>query len=169
MIAGYSAPWADNCAIWHGPHSGNQTTCPRKGHLNIMKYGEIVSLILKALNDYGPMTRIELCDVIGSSRASVSAVMTRLNRVGPASPKRIYIKSYVHDHEGQRRYPRAVYDLGDKPDAKSPGADPVAARKRYHQRKKMLNTANSVFNLALTRKQYEVQLSSRKPVSLAER
>lgn len=134
-----------------------------------MKYGELVSKILQALKDYGPMTRIEICDVLHTTRKSVSAVMTRLNKTGPASPKRIYVKAYVHDHEGQRRYPRAVYDLGDKPDAKPPGADPVGARKRYHQRKKMLNTANSVFNLALTRKQYEVQMPTRKSVPLEGR
>lgn len=132
-----------------------------------MKYGQIVSQILQALKDYGPMTRIEICDALNTTRKSVSAVMTRLNRDTPRIPKRIYVKSYVYDHEGQRYYPRAVYDLGDKPDAKPPGADPVSARKRYHQRKKMLNTANSVFNLALTRKQYEVQMPSRKSVSLA--
>lgn len=133
-----------------------------------MKYGEIVSLILQALKDYGPMTRIELCDVIDTPHKSVSPVLTRLNRASPRSPKRVYVTSYVYDHEGQRYYPRAVYDLGDKPDAKPPGADPVSARKRYLQRKKMRNTANSVFNLALTRKQY-VQLSSRKPLPLEER
>lgn len=133
-----------------------------------MKYGQIVSLILQALKDYGPMTRIELCDVVGCDRPSVSPVLTRLNRTGPASPKRVYVKAYVYDHEGQRRYPRAVYDLGDKPDAKPPGPDPVGARKRYLQRKKMRNTANSVFNLALTRKQY-VQMSTRKPLPLEGR
>lgn len=134
-----------------------------------MKYGEIVSQILQALKDYGPMTRIELCDALNTTRKSVSAVMTRLNRPSPRVPKRIYVKSYVYDHEGQRYYPRAVYDLGDKPDAKPPGADPVSARKRYLQRKKMRYTANSVFNLALTRKQYEVQVPTRKPVPLAKR
>lgn len=134
-----------------------------------MKYGETVSLILQALTDYGPMTRIEICDLLNSNRASVSAVMTRLNRAGPSTPKRIYITSYVHDHEGQRRYPRAVYAIGDKPDAKHPGADPVGAKKRYNQRKRLRYTANSVFNLALTRRQYEVQVSPRKSVPLAER
>lgn len=133
-----------------------------------MKYGQIVSQILQALKDYGPMTRIEICDALNTTRKSVSAVMTRLNRTSPRSPKRVYVKSYVYDHEGQRYYPRAVYDLGDKPDAKPPGADPVAARKRYLQRKKLRNTANSVFNLALTRKQY-VQMSPRKPLPLEER
>lgn len=134
-----------------------------------MKYGEIVSQIIQALKDYGPMTRIEICDALNTTRKSVSAVMTRLNRDTPRIPKRIYVKSYVYDHEGQRYYPRAVYDLGDKPDAKPPGADPVSARKRYLQRKKMLNTANSVFNLALTRKQYEVQMSPRKSLPLEDR
>jgi hypothetical protein len=133
-----------------------------------MKYGQIVSQILQALKYYGPMTRIEICDALNTTRKSVSAVMTRLNRTSPRSPKRVYVKSYVYDHEGQRYYPRAVYDLGDKPDAKPPGANPVAARKRYLQRKKMLNTANSVFNLALTRKQY-VQMPPRKSLPLEDR
>ena len=136
-----------------------------------MKYGQIVSQIIQAIQDYGPMTRTEMCDHLGLTRESVSAVVTRMTRTGPETPKRLYIKSYVYDQEGQRRYPRAVYDLGDKPDARRPKADTFNNRKRYREKIKMLRTANSVFNLALPRRVYlknevQVQVPAQQSVSL---
>lgn len=101
--------------------------------------GKLVSAILGALERDGPMTRAAISKAIGADRLVVSAVVSRLSRVLPSRPKRIYVSHYVYDEEGARtNYPRAVYALGDLPDVKRPKPQPreVIAR-RYRQRRKV--------------------------------
>lgn len=123
-------------------------------------WGTTVTKIVKLLAEEGGMTRAEICMRLGLDRRDVSAVVSRLAKPGAKTPKRIYVKTYVHDCEGARRYPRAVYELGDKPDARRPKADPKGAKERYRRRQKMLLTANSVFNLGLTRRELKAQRGS---------
>lgn len=62
--------------------------------------------------------------------------------------KQLYIQSWTMEGYG-RRYPRPVYALGDKPDARKP--KPVSASERakqYRQRRKVPQAANSVFTWA---------------------
>ena len=117
--------------------------------------GEIVNQVLKYLEEEGPMTRQELCERIGLDRLYVSAVITRMAKATPRKPKRVYIHSYVFDADGQRRYPRAVYALGDKPDARKVRESRKEVTKRYREKKKRRLTGISVFHLGLTRRQYE--------------
>lgn len=105
------------------------------------------------------MTRTELCHHINADRNTTAAVVSRMLRASPKHPKRVYIKAYVYDQEGERYYPRAVYDLGDKADARKPKANPMMVKRKYLERKRLRSTTNSVFNLA--RSTYEVQMSSR--------
>jgi len=125
------------------------------------KHGATVADIVQLLTSIGPMTRAEMCQHLGLDRRSVSAVVTRMSRPSPRFEKRAYVESYVYDMEGERTYPRAVYALGNKPDAKKPKADPKAAKRRYNAKVKARNTANFVFNLALPRRVYE----NRKPAN----
>lgn len=120
-------------------------------------YGETSTKILEIVTEYGPMTRHEVCAHLGIDRAHVSAIITRMTKDTPVAGKRLYVESYVYDSEGQKRYPRAVYAVGNKPDAKRPKPDTKETRRRYlaNVRKKM--TCNSVFNLGLTRRQYEAK------------
>ena len=116
-------------------------------------YGTLVAQITDALTINGPMTRKEICDFIGQHRSKIASVVTRMARATPQKPKRVYIKRYVLEQDGQRRYPRAVYALGDRPNARKPKSDVRANRKRYLANKidKLRNT--SVFNLALSRRE----------------
>lgn len=116
-------------------------------------YGALVDQITDALTINGPMTRKEICDFIGQHRSKVASVVTRMARATPQKPKRVYIKRYIEEQDGQRRYPRAVYALGNKPDARKPRRDIKANRARYLRNKtnKLRNT--SVFNLALSRRE----------------
>jgi hypothetical protein len=86
---------------------------------------------------------------------TVSSIVSRMSRASARLPKRIYVSAYTYDHEGQRSYPRAIYALGDKPDAKRPVPDPNANKRRYNAKVKAKHTANFVFNLALPRRVYE--------------
>ena len=120
-------------------------------------YGSISAKIAEIVAEYGPMTRQEIGVHLGLDHSHVSAIVTRMTKDTPKTGKRLHVESYVYDSEGQKRYPRAVYATGSKPDAKRPKPDKKATRRRYlaSLRKKM--TGNSVFNLGLTRRQYEAK------------
>lgn len=123
-------------------------------------YGATVELILWALREYGPMTRAEIERAIGKDHRTVSAVVSRMAKRGPASAKRVYILEYRHEDDevaGKRRYPRAVFALGDNPDAKRPKPDVAANKRRYNQGKKAHLLMNSVFNLGKTRSQVRAE------------
>lgn len=115
--------------------------------------GSIVRQIMRMLDEEGPMTRAEICLRLGRVKDEIAAVVTRLNKRSPVCGKRIYIKEYVYDMEGERRYPRAVYAIGALKDAPKPKADPKEVKRQYYQRSQLKLRANSVFNLGLTRSQ----------------
>lgn len=113
--------------------------------------GPIVLGILALLERDGPMTRAGLCRALGRPKLEVASVVSRLNRTLKSVPKRIYICGYVYDEEGSRiAYPRALYDLGDKPDVKRPGPDRKAVAKRW--RDSTRQRVSSVWEFAMSRR-----------------
>jgi hypothetical protein len=121
-------------------------------------YGKLTNAVLDALKEYGPMTTSEVSDCLNRPKGDISATLTRMTKAFPLTPKRIYIKMYVYDEEGARRYPRAVYDLGDQEDAKKPKSNPKEIKRRYEAKRKGMYIKNSVFNLGLTRDQVREKL-----------
>jgi hypothetical protein len=112
-------------------------------------------LVIQHLQDYGPATLPELERAIPYVRRTIVSALhdLRLNRV--TIPRMIHIQSYIKEDEVKQRYTRAVYALGDKPDAKYPKRDSGTARtKRWREKqvlrtrnkKKSVTVANSVFN-----------------------
>lgn len=110
--------------------------------------------IEKLFEEHGEMTRHEVCDAMGIDRMYISAILSRMCKPGKTLPKRLHVVRYVYDQEGERRYPRAVYALGDKPDAPRPKPNVKEVRKRYRSNLRKRMTTNSVFNLALTQREY---------------
>jgi len=125
------------------------------------KWGAVSAQIIQALETIGPMTRKELCDHLDIDRGIGAAIANRMARPSATMPKRVHIASYVYDQEGQRRYPRAVYAIGDCPDAKRPKPDKADNKRRYVQAKVAKYKMNSVFNMGLTRKQVEQRIGAR--------
>lgn len=117
------------------------------------KRGAIVREILRMLEEEGPMTRSEICRRLGRPKEEVAGIVSRLNKRSPVAGKRIYVKEYIYDMEGERTYPRAVFDLGSAKDAAKPVADQKAVKRRYWARSQLKLKANSVFNLGLSRSQ----------------
>lgn len=115
------------------------------------KWGDVTSEILRILDEIGPMTRAEICKHLGREKQDIASVVSRLNKRSPWFAKRIYIKEYVYDMEGERYYPRAVYALGDKPNKRRPKSDPKEIKRRYWARVSLKMKTNSVFNLGLSR------------------
>ena len=117
------------------------------------KRGVIVREILRMLQEEGPMTRAEICKRLERPKDEVAAVVSRLNKRSPVAGKRIHIKEYVYDMEGERTYPRALYAIGAAKDAPKPIPDQKEVKRRYWARAQLKLRANSVFNLGLSRSQ----------------
>lgn len=98
-------------------------------------WGVTTLRMLDALEQHGPMTRSELCAHLGLDRQTAASIVSRLTKPSkrPLGPKRVYICDWRDDEEGQRKYLRAVYALGDKPDKPRPAYKPrlLAAKRRY--------------------------------------
>lgn len=127
--------------------------------MTLRAWGQTVADILRVLEECGPMSCAELCAHMNIDRRDGSAVVTRMAKATAKRPKRIHVVNYAYDMEGQRRYPRAVYAVGDAPDACRPKSDPRETKRRYNAKVRGLHTANFVFNLGLPRRVYE----NRKP------
>lgn len=125
------------------------------------KYGYLVQQIEKALSDLGAMTGAELCQELGVEKSELSAVVSRMAKPSKTLPKRIYIVGYTFEHETHdRRYPRAVYALGDLEDKPKPKPNRKETVRRYNDNKRKRLTGNSVFNLGLPRRIYGQRTSS---------
>jgi hypothetical protein len=109
-----------------------------------MQRGDLVKEMLAVLQ-FGPATSAEICAEIGKHKDVVGATLSRLNKPGITTPKRIYIERYVYDHVGQRRYPRAQYALGDHEDARKPKSSAALNSRRHRESRNCMIT--SVFDL----------------------
>jgi hypothetical protein len=116
-------------------------------------WGSTTEEVLRLLAELGPMTRAEICRQLGRNKEDIAAVVSRLNKPSAVKPKRIFVKGYVYDMEGERRYPRAVFELGDKPDKSRPKSNIKEIKARHWAKKKMQMKANSVFHLGMSRRQ----------------
>jgi hypothetical protein len=117
-----------------------------------------VNAITSVLTELGPMTRNEIEAVLPEAKVSISSVLSRMNRKTPESGKRIYIKTYVYDAIDLKRYPRAVYAIGDKKDAVKPKSNQNENRKRYIKKKVKQYTMNNVFNLGLSHRKIRKEM-----------
>lgn len=126
------------------------------------KYGSIVERITLLLEQQGAMTRSEICQGLNMGKASISPVMSRMHMESKLYGKRIYISGWVEEAEGARRYPRAIYSLGNLPDAKKPKRDRLAVRRRYEQGRRKRMTMNSVFNMGKPRRVWLAELQEAK-------
>lgn len=124
------------------------------------KYGYLVQQIEKALSELGAMTGAELCQELRVEKAELSAVVSRMARPSKTFPKRLYISGYTYEHETHnKRYPRAVYALGDLENKPKPKANRKDNVRRYNENKRKRLTGNSVFNLGLPRRIYDQRRS----------
>ena len=117
------------------------------------KYGSLVQQIETTLTDLGPMTSAEICQELGLEKGDLSSIISRMCRTHKQHPKRLYVSGYTFEHETHgRRYPRAIYALGDLSDKPKPKTSRQEIVRRYNANKHKRLTANSVFNLGLPRR-----------------
>lgn len=97
----------------------------------------------------GPLTSAEVAEFFpGSPHRDVASVLSSMRT---AARKRVYISGWTHDATGQTTHPRAIYALGDQPDAPRPPKQPhkqVRARYRAKLARAKPRAPRSVFELA---------------------
>lgn len=113
--------------------------------------GWIVLGVLRVLAEQGPMTGAGIRRELGAEQREICGVISRMTRVLATKPKRLYIVRWIFDDEGSSTaHPRAVYDIGDLPDARKPKPNRAAVTKRCRQRKAA--RVSSVWEFALSRR-----------------
>lgn len=123
--------------------------------------GPVVLGILAVLDADGPMTRSELVQALSMPKFTISSVLSRLNCQQKTVPKRVHVAHYQFDNDaGGRKYPRAAYALGDKPDAKKIHTPRAEVSAHYRDNRK--HRLTSVFDLALPQRD---RVARTKPVT----
>jgi len=121
---------------------------------------------LEAFAEFGRLTAQEFADYADIGRYDAHAVLNRMNKRTKAGVKRIHVADWTYEHDDARRYPRAVFMLGDKEDKKKPKPDIRANRKRSEHKRNKTFRMNSVFNMGLNRdavRQVRKQLNQCQP------
>lgn len=119
--------------------------------MSSMNTGSHVIKALEALEAFGKITAQEFADYADIGRYDAHAVLNRMIKRTKAGEKRLHIASWIHEHDGARRYPRAVFMLGDKPDKPRPKPNVRENRRRSEAKRNKAMRMNSVFNMALPR------------------
>jgi hypothetical protein len=113
--------------------------------------GSHVIKAYEALHEFGKITAQEFADYADIGRYDAHAVLNRMVKRTKAGEKRIYIADWTYDHDDARRYPRAVFMLGDKPDKRRPKPDVAANRRRSELNRTNTFRMSSVFNMGMSR------------------
>jgi hypothetical protein len=106
---------------------------------------------LEAFAEFGRLTAQEFADYADIGRYDAHAVLNRMNKRTKAGEKRIHVADWTYEHDDARRYPRAVFMLGDKEDKKKPKPNIRLNRQRSETNRNAQFRMNSVFNMAMTR------------------
>lgn len=113
--------------------------------------GPNVIKALEAFAEFGRLTAQEFADYADIGRYDAHAVLNRMNKRTKAGEKRIYVADWTHAHDDARRYPRAVFMMGDKPDKPRPKPDIRLNRQRSEHKAIKAIRMTSVFNMGLPR------------------
>lgn len=116
-------------------------------------WGNVTDRVLLHLAE-APSTAADMREELELSVQVMSAVLCRLMHATKTMPKRIRVVRWIYEADGERTYPRAVYELGDKPDARKPKRDHPRVQRLYRARKKAAVMAVSVFRLGMPSSHY---------------
>lgn len=113
--------------------------------------GVLVTKAWEALHEFGKITAQEFADYADIGRYDAHAVLSRMSKRTKNGVKRIYVADWTYAHDAARRYPRAIYMVGDKPDKPKPKPNIKENRKRSEAKRNKVFRMNSVFNMAMPR------------------
>jgi hypothetical protein len=107
----------------------------RKTYVTADTWGLTVVRIERLLRNSPGMTSSELAMHLGIDANNVRSVISRMRRASKREPKRLYIPGYRRlASDSKRSYLRAVYALGDKPDARKPPSIRSSMTKLTHDK-----------------------------------
>lgn len=101
--------------------------------------------IRDALQHCGPLTSADLARLLGADQWNVASALGKMRR---AARKTVYIKAWEMHAPGEKSTPRAVYALGDAPDARRPPKQPNRVITARYRAKHKVRAPSSVFDLA---------------------
>ena len=113
--------------------------------------GVLVTKAWEALEEFGKITAQEFADYADIGRYDAHAVLNRMAKRTKAGLKRLHIADWTYTHDDAKRYPRAVFMVGDKPDKKKPKPNLRENRRRSEVSRNKIIRMTSVFNMALPR------------------
>ncbi len=117
-----------------------------------LKQNSLIARVEKLLLEHEALSRAELAELMEVPSAALGSLLTRLTKEsGPKSPQRIYIKDWIDEQQGARKYPRARYAIGTLPNAKKPKPKTNLERSRAYYAKVTTQRINSVFDLGNAR------------------
>lgn len=121
----------------------------------MIAWGNTTDRILLLLKQE-PMTKVEMQRKLDLQHDQIASVLARLNKKGKLNPKRIYISGYTRHAIKGKTHIRAVYALGNKPDAPK-DIDPLTQQERSKRKydKTMSLRNSSVFRQTLTRRELD--------------
>ena len=113
--------------------------------------GVLVTKAWEALHEFGKITAQEFADYADIGRYDAHAVLNRMAKRTKDGLKRLYVADWTYIHDDAKRYPRAVFMAGDKPDKKKPKPNLRENRRRSEAQRNKTFRMNSVFNMATPR------------------
>jgi len=119
--------------------------------LTPLNSGTLIAKAWEALHEFGKITAQEFADYADIGRYDAHAALAKMNKRTKDGVKRIYIANWTYGHDDARRYPRAVFMIGDQPDKPRPKPNVRENRRRSEANRNKTLRMNSVFNMALTR------------------
>ena len=105
---------------------------------------------LEAFDEFGRLTAQEFADYADIGRYDAHAVLNRMAKRTKAGEKRIHVADWTYEYDDARRYPRAVFMLGDKEDKQRPKPNVRLNRQRSEHKTIKAVRMTSVFNMGLT-------------------
>jgi hypothetical protein len=113
--------------------------------------GVLVTKAWDALHEFGQITAQEFADYADIGRYDAHAVLNRMSKRTKDGLKRLYVADWTYAHDDARRYPRAVFKIGDRPDKPKPKPNLRENRRRSETNRNTPFRMNSVFNMAMPR------------------
>jgi len=113
--------------------------------------GVLVTKAWEALHEFGKITAQEFADYADIGRYDAHAVLNRMAKRTKDGLKRLHVADWTHEHDDARRYPRAIFMIGDLPDKPKPKPNVRENRRRSEAKRNKTLRMSSVFNMALTR------------------
>ena len=140
-------------------HSTDDLTSPAEIEINFKSAprwpwfvpGGVTSRILDIVSTWGEVTAKEISGDLGVPNTTVTSILCRLCKKRKCVPQVIYIDRYVYEAYDERRYPRPVFKMGAKKNAKRPAVD-RNARQVIYIGKSARRATTSIFDLALSQR-----------------